>query len=73
MQWYEFFAGGGMARLGLGERWRCVFANEWPAMVIAARVLPVGGIASRARRAVAARVFERVVTRCCRVMALSLV
>jgi len=25
---YEFFAGGGMARLGLGERWRCVFANE---------------------------------------------
>ncbi len=25
---YEFFAGGGMARLGLGPRWRCVFANE---------------------------------------------
>lgn len=25
----EFFAGGGMARLGLGEDWRCVFANEW--------------------------------------------
>jgi hypothetical protein len=24
----EFFAGGGMARLGLGPRWRCVFANE---------------------------------------------
>jgi DNA (cytosine-5)-methyltransferase 1 len=27
-EWYEFFAGGGMARLGLGERWSCTFANE---------------------------------------------
>ena len=27
--WYEFFAGGGMARLGLGDQWKCVFANEW--------------------------------------------
>ncbi|MGH9658917.1 MAG: DNA cytosine methyltransferase, partial [Bryobacteraceae bacterium] len=27
--WYEFFAGGGMSRLGLGPRWRCLFANEW--------------------------------------------
>ena len=26
---YEFFAGGGMARLGLGPNWRCLFANEW--------------------------------------------
>ena len=26
---FEFFAGGGMARLGLGPRWKCVFANEW--------------------------------------------
>lgn len=25
---YEFFAGGGMARAGLGSRWRCSFANE---------------------------------------------
>lgn len=25
----EFFAGGGMARLGLGPRWRPVFVNEW--------------------------------------------
>jgi DNA (cytosine-5)-methyltransferase 1 len=24
---YEFFAGGGMARAGLGEGWRCLFAN----------------------------------------------
>jgi DNA (cytosine-5)-methyltransferase 1 len=26
---YEFFAGGGMARIGLGDQWRCLFANEW--------------------------------------------
>ena len=26
---FEFFAGGGMARLGLGANWRCAFANEW--------------------------------------------
>jgi DNA (cytosine-5)-methyltransferase 1 len=25
---YEFFAGGGMARAGLGPRWRCLFAND---------------------------------------------
>ncbi|MEM9169579.1 MAG: DNA cytosine methyltransferase [Pseudomonadota bacterium] len=25
---YEFFAGGGMARIGLGARWRCAFAND---------------------------------------------
>ncbi|WDI30319.1 DNA cytosine methyltransferase [Hyphococcus flavus] len=24
----EFFAGGGMARAGMGERWRCLFAND---------------------------------------------
>ena len=30
MAWsfYEFFAGGGMARLGLGPGWRCAFAND---------------------------------------------
>lgn len=29
-QFYEFFAGGGMARAGLGnERWKCVFANDF--------------------------------------------
>ncbi|MGH9721058.1 MAG: DNA cytosine methyltransferase [Bryobacteraceae bacterium] len=27
--WYEFFAGGGMARLGFGDAWKCAFANEW--------------------------------------------
>lgn len=26
---YEFFAGGGMVRAGLGEKWRCVFANDF--------------------------------------------
>jgi DNA (cytosine-5)-methyltransferase 1 len=28
MEYYEFFAGGGMARLGLGDGWKCVFAND---------------------------------------------
>jgi DNA (cytosine-5)-methyltransferase 1 len=26
---YEFFAGGGMARLGLGAEWACAFANDF--------------------------------------------
>ncbi|MEO6924956.1 MAG: DNA cytosine methyltransferase, partial [Bryocella sp.] len=26
---YEFFAGGGMARAGLGEDWECLFANDF--------------------------------------------
>lgn len=26
---YEFFAGGGMARLGLGSAWTCTFANDF--------------------------------------------
>jgi DNA (cytosine-5)-methyltransferase 1 len=29
---YEFFAGGGMARLGLGEAWTCAFANDFDPM-----------------------------------------
>ncbi|MFM7460079.1 MAG: DNA cytosine methyltransferase, partial [Burkholderiales bacterium] len=28
---YEFFAGGGMARAGLGARWECLFANDFSA------------------------------------------
>jgi DNA (cytosine-5)-methyltransferase 1 len=28
---YEFFAGGGMVRAGLGPRWRCLFANDFDA------------------------------------------
>jgi DNA (cytosine-5)-methyltransferase 1 len=28
LSFYEFFAGGGMARAGLGDAWTCVFAND---------------------------------------------
>ena len=28
---YEFFCGGGMARLGLGDGWQCLFANDFDA------------------------------------------
>lgn len=28
-RFYEFFAGGGMATLGLGSGWRCLFANDF--------------------------------------------
>lgn len=30
----EFFAGGGMARAGLGELWRCSFANDFDKMKV---------------------------------------
>jgi DNA (cytosine-5)-methyltransferase 1 len=29
LTFYEFFAGGGMARAGLGSNWRCLFANDF--------------------------------------------
>ncbi len=29
LNFYEFFAGGGMARAGLGPAWRCLFANDF--------------------------------------------
>jgi DNA (cytosine-5)-methyltransferase 1 len=29
LTFYEFFAGGGMARLGLGDAWTCVWANDF--------------------------------------------
>lgn len=29
LRWAEFFAGGGMARAGLGSKWQCVFANDF--------------------------------------------
>ena len=29
LTFYEFFSGGGMARAGLGPRWKCVFANDF--------------------------------------------
>jgi len=28
-KFYEFFAGGGMARMGLGPEWNCLFANDF--------------------------------------------
>ena len=28
-KFFEFFAGGGMARAGLGEGWKCLFANDF--------------------------------------------
>ena len=32
--YYEFFAGGGMARAGLGEAWACLFANDFDPMKV---------------------------------------
>ena len=32
---YECFAGGGMARAGLGASWRCLFANDFDPMKVA--------------------------------------
>ncbi|SQI30695.1 DNA cytosine methylase [Serratia plymuthica] len=31
-RFYEFFAGGGMARAGLGSEWDCLFANDFNPM-----------------------------------------
>ena len=31
-RFYEFFAGGGMARAGLGPAWQCLFANDFEPM-----------------------------------------
>jgi DNA (cytosine-5)-methyltransferase 1 len=45
--WYEFFAGGGMARLGLGPHWRCLFANEWSPKKAAAYTRAFGPAALR--------------------------
>jgi DNA (cytosine-5)-methyltransferase 1 len=35
LTFYEFFAGGGMARLGLGDAWRCLFANDFDPVKVA--------------------------------------
>jgi DNA (cytosine-5)-methyltransferase 1 len=40
---YEFFAGGGMARLGLGGRWACLFANDFDPVKAAAYRTNFGG------------------------------
>lgn len=36
LTFYEFFAGGGMARLGLGQGWDCAFANDFDGVKAAA-------------------------------------
>lgn len=40
---YEFFAGGGMARAGLGHAWRCVYANDYSATKAASYIANWGG------------------------------
>ena len=40
---YEFFAGGGMARTGLGDGWACVFANDFDQAKAAAYLANFGG------------------------------
>src|SRR5271165_1384932 len=40
---YEFFAGGGMARAGLGPGWACLFANDFDARKCAAYRANWGG------------------------------
>lgn len=43
LSFLEFFAGGGLARVGLGEAWRCVFANDWDGMKARAYRRAFGG------------------------------
>jgi DNA (cytosine-5)-methyltransferase 1 len=40
---YEFFAGGGMARAGLGQEWQCLFANDFDAKKVEAYKANWGG------------------------------
>jgi DNA (cytosine-5)-methyltransferase 1 len=42
-EYFEFFAGGGMARAGLGSDWLCTFANDFDPMKIAAYRANWGG------------------------------
>lgn len=42
LTFYEFFAGGGMARCGLGEPWTCVFANDFDDMKASTYVMNWG-------------------------------
>ena len=41
--YYEFFAGGGMARAGLGDGWRCLFANDHDPMKAETYIANWGG------------------------------
>ncbi|MCB2256862.1 DNA cytosine methyltransferase [Escherichia albertii] len=40
---YEFFAGGGMARAGLGKQWRCLFANDMDPIKVSTYIDNWGG------------------------------
>ncbi|MFW5837718.1 MAG: DNA cytosine methyltransferase [Desulfovibrionaceae bacterium] len=40
---YDFFAGGGLARIGLGEAWNCLLANDWCAKKAASYAANFGG------------------------------
>lgn len=40
---YEFFAGGGMARAGLGNNWECAFANDFDVKKAASYIANWGG------------------------------
>ncbi len=42
-KFYEFFAGGGMARAGLGYHWKCLFANDFDPRKAASYVENWGG------------------------------
>ena len=42
---YEFFAGGGMARAGLGPQWECLFANDFDSKKAATYIVNWGGAA----------------------------
>lgn len=44
---YEFFAGGGMARAGLGHGWRCLFANDVDPRKVASYTANWGGAEMR--------------------------
>lgn len=46
-EFYEFFAGGGMARAGLGAGWRCLFANDFDLKKVATYRLNWGSSAMR--------------------------
>ncbi|HYG27984.1 MAG TPA: DNA cytosine methyltransferase [Caulobacteraceae bacterium] len=43
LTFYEFFAGGGMARLGLGQAWACAFANDFDPVKVATYRQNFGG------------------------------
>jgi DNA (cytosine-5)-methyltransferase 1 len=38
LTYYEFFAGGGMARAGLGSNWQCSFANDFSSAKVSAYI-----------------------------------